>query len=98
MLSLSRYYVRPCSKPQKRAAIALAVRVGSVVETEEERGIAHILEHLVRITVGIGGHGRRALFERISGGCWNDRRAHHVHVEGAAAAVERLFRLQARRP
>ena len=44
-----RYYVRPCSKPQKRAAIALAVRVGSVVETEEERGVAHILEHLVRL-------------------------------------------------
>lgn len=95
MLSLSRYYVRPCSKPQKRAAIALAVRVGSVVETEEERGIAHILEHLVRITVGIGGHGRRALLERIRGRRWNDRRG--ASCEGAAAAVERLFRLQARR-
>ena len=42
-----RYYVRPCSKPQNRAAIALAVRIGSVVETEQERGVAHILEHLV---------------------------------------------------
>lgn len=43
-----RYYVRPCSKPPKRAAIALAVKVGSVVEDEEARGVAHILEHLVQ--------------------------------------------------
>lgn len=40
------YYVRPCKKPAQRAAIALAVRVGSVLETEQERGVAHILEHL----------------------------------------------------
>ncbi len=41
--------MRPCSKPAQRAAIALAVKVGSVVETEEERGVAHILEHLVSV-------------------------------------------------
>eukprot|EP00899_Mesostigma_viride_P018829 jgi/Mesvir1/26948/Mv20668-RA.1 len=40
------YYVRPNEKPKERAALALAVRVGSVLETEEERGVAHILEHL----------------------------------------------------
>lgn len=27
-------------------AIALAVRVGSVVETDAEQGLAHIVEHL----------------------------------------------------
>eukprot|EP00850_Spirogloea_muscicola_P005254 SM000023S07710 [mRNA] locus=s23:983129:990756:- [translate_table: standard] len=40
------YYVRRNSKPKLRAAIALGVRVGSLVETEEERGVAHIVEHL----------------------------------------------------
>eukprot|EP00240_Pyramimonas_obovata_P014520 CAMPEP_0118953032 /NCGR_PEP_ID=MMETSP1169-20130426/55831_1 /TAXON_ID=36882 /ORGANISM="Pyramimonas obovata, Strain CCMP722" /LENGTH=188 /DNA_ID=CAMNT_0006900391 /DNA_START=275 /DNA_END=838 /DNA_ORIENTATION=- len=40
------YYVRPNKKPLQRAAMALVVRVGSVAETEEERGVAHICEHL----------------------------------------------------
>ncbi|KAJ9547899.1 hypothetical protein OSB04_020442 [Centaurea solstitialis] len=47
-----RYYVRSNSKPKMRAALALAVNVGilihdsSVLEDEEERGVAHIVEHL----------------------------------------------------
>jgi len=40
------YYVRSCKKPAARAALSLAVRVGSVLEEEEERGVAHIVEHL----------------------------------------------------
>ncbi|CAM6103151.1 unnamed protein product [Calypogeia fissa] len=40
------YYVRRNSKPRLRAALALGVRVGSVLELEEERGVAHIVEHL----------------------------------------------------
>ena len=38
--------MRKCQKPRGRAALALVVKVGSVVETEEERGVAHIVEHL----------------------------------------------------
>ncbi|KAL6755922.1 Metalloenzyme, LuxS/M16 peptidase-like protein [Haematococcus lacustris] len=40
------YYVRPCSKPKERAALALVVKVGSVVEEDSEAGVAHIVEHL----------------------------------------------------
>ncbi|ONH97864.1 hypothetical protein PRUPE_7G214900 [Prunus persica] len=40
------YYVRCNSKPRMRAALALAVKVGSVLEEENERGVAHIVEHL----------------------------------------------------
>ncbi|RWR72552.1 zinc protease PQQL-like protein isoform X1 [Cinnamomum micranthum f. kanehirae] len=40
------YYVRSNSKPKMRAALSLAVKVGSVLEEEEERGVAHIVEHL----------------------------------------------------
>ncbi|WOL03023.1 zinc protease PQQL-like [Canna indica] len=40
------YYVRCNPKPRMRAALALAVKVGSVLEDEEERGVAHIVEHL----------------------------------------------------
>lgn len=40
------YYVRSNPKPRMRAALALAVKVGSVLEEEDERGVAHIVEHL----------------------------------------------------
>ncbi|KAK8921287.1 hypothetical protein KSP39_PZI019966 [Platanthera zijinensis] len=40
------YYVRCNPKPRMRAALALAVKVGSVLEEDEERGVAHIVEHL----------------------------------------------------
>ena len=41
-----RYYVQKTHKPKDRAALALAVDVGSIAETEEERGVAHLVEHL----------------------------------------------------
>ena len=44
--SSCRYFVRTCKRPQERAALALAVRVGSAVERDEEQGVAHIVEHL----------------------------------------------------
>ncbi|KAH7572183.1 hypothetical protein JRO89_XS04G0216300 [Xanthoceras sorbifolium] len=40
------YYVRCNSKPKMRAALSLAVKAGSVLEEEDERGVAHIVEHL----------------------------------------------------
>lgn len=41
-----RYAVFANAVPQGRASLRLAVRVGSLNETEEERGVAHFLEHL----------------------------------------------------
>ncbi|KAF9620781.1 hypothetical protein IFM89_014616 [Coptis chinensis] len=40
------YYVRSNSKPKMVAALALAIKVGSVAEEEAERGVAHIVKHL----------------------------------------------------
>ncbi|KAL8039560.1 hypothetical protein ABFX02_10G043800 [Erythranthe guttata] len=40
------YYVSTNSTPKKRAALSLVVNVGSILEEEEERGVAHIVEHL----------------------------------------------------
>lgn len=40
------YYVRRNAKPEDRAALALVVNIGSFAEEEEERGVAHIVEHL----------------------------------------------------
>jgi predicted Zn-dependent peptidase len=50
-----RYYVHRAQKPKDRAALALAVDVGSVAEEEDERGVAHLVEHLAfRATQNFG--------------------------------------------
>ena len=40
-----RYYIRQNSRPEKRAELRLVVNAGSIQETENERGFAHVLEH-----------------------------------------------------
>jgi predicted Zn-dependent peptidase len=50
-----RYYVHVTQKPKDRAALALAVDVGSVAEEEDEQGVAHLVEHLAfRATKSFG--------------------------------------------
>ena len=41
-----RYYVRANARPEKRAELILAVDAGSVLESEDQRGLAHFLEHM----------------------------------------------------
>lgn len=40
------YYVRRHEKPEKRAQIWLAVNAGSVLEDDDQRGLAHFVEHM----------------------------------------------------
>jgi zinc protease len=40
------YYVRANGKPQKRAELWLVVNAGSVLEDDDQRGLAHFLEHM----------------------------------------------------
>lgn len=41
-----RYYVRENHEPEGRAELRLAVNAGSVLENEDQRGLAHLLEHM----------------------------------------------------
>jgi zinc protease len=41
-----RYYVRTNRKPEKRAELRLVVNAGSVLEDEDQRGLAHFVEHM----------------------------------------------------
>ncbi|HEU4643678.1 MAG TPA: insulinase family protein [Gemmatimonadaceae bacterium] len=41
-----RYYVRRNAKPEKRAELRLVVNAGSVLEDDDQRGLAHFLEHM----------------------------------------------------
>ena len=41
-----RYYLLENTQPEGRAFLTLAVNAGSVLETEEERGLAHFVEHM----------------------------------------------------
>jgi zinc protease len=41
-----RYYILENSRPENRAYLTLAVNAGSVLETDEEQGLAHFVEHM----------------------------------------------------
>src|SRR5688572_16414644 len=41
-----RYYVRKNGRPEKRVTMHLVVKAGSVDETDQQRGLAHFLEHM----------------------------------------------------
>ncbi len=40
------YYVLPHKKPEKRAYLRLVVNAGSVLEDEDQQGLAHFVEHM----------------------------------------------------
>jgi zinc protease len=41
-----RYYVRANRKPEKRAELRLVVKAGSILEDEDQQGLAHFVEHM----------------------------------------------------
>ena len=41
-----RYYIRENHKPEKRAELRLVVNAGSILEDDDQRGLAHFLEHM----------------------------------------------------
>ena len=41
-----RYYIRKNNLPEKRAELRLAVNVGSLVEEDDQQGLAHFVEHM----------------------------------------------------
>ncbi len=40
------YYIRKNAKPEKKVELRLAVNTGSVLENEDQRGLAHFMEHM----------------------------------------------------
>jgi zinc protease len=41
-----RYYIRHNAKPEKRAELRLVVNAGSILEDDDQRGLAHFVEHM----------------------------------------------------
>src|SRR5437868_1446688 len=41
-----RYYLRANKQPQGRAALRLVVNAGSILEDDDQRGLAHFVEHM----------------------------------------------------
>ncbi|MBI9098190.1 MAG: insulinase family protein, partial [Spirochaetaceae bacterium] len=41
-----RYYIRENTYPENRAVLRLAVNAGSVLEDEDQQGLAHFVEHM----------------------------------------------------
>src|SRR4051812_2489384 len=40
------YYIRRNSKPEKKVELRIAVKVGSIMEDDDQRGLAHFTEHM----------------------------------------------------
>jgi zinc protease len=40
------YYIRKNKTPEKRVTMYLAVKAGSILETDQQRGVAHFVEHM----------------------------------------------------
>ena len=40
------YYIRKNAKPEKKIELRLAVNAGSVLEDNDQRGLAHFMEHM----------------------------------------------------
>jgi zinc protease len=61
-----RYYIRENHKPEKRAELRLVVNAGSVLEDEDQRGLAHMVEHMTfRGTKGFAGNQISSYLESI---------------------------------
>ena len=41
-----RYFIRESQEPENRAVMRLVIRVGSIVEDDDQLGLAHVLEHM----------------------------------------------------
>src|SRR5215831_6071445 len=41
-----RFYVRPNARPARQAELRLVVKAGSVLEDDDQRGLAHFVEHM----------------------------------------------------
>ena len=41
-----RFYIRPNPKPSRQAELRLVVKAGSVLEDDDQRGLAHFVEHM----------------------------------------------------
>src|SRR5260370_3286727 len=41
-----RYYIRRNKKPEKRAELRLVVKTGSILEEDDQQGMAHVVEHM----------------------------------------------------
>src|SRR6218665_1526653 len=40
------YYIRKNSRPEKKAELRLAINAGSILETDDQQGLAHFMEHM----------------------------------------------------
>jgi zinc protease len=72
-----RYYIRANAKPEKRAELRLVVKAGSILEDDDQQGLAHFVEHMAfngtehfpedgdRVVHGVAGHALRSRHQRL---------------------------------
>ena len=92
-----RYYIRRNTRPEKRVALQLAVKAGSVDEADDQQGLAHLLEHMAfngtkRFKPG-------DLAAPVTGAGWaaSTPSLRTIHVRASAGRHRQAFRRRARR-
>lgn len=77
------YYVQANCEPPKRCELTVVLKVGSIHEEENERGIAHMLEHLTfRASKGGGGNDNGSHAAAAGGGGEEFSLVHHLEANG----------------
>ncbi len=41
-----KYYIKPNPKPEKKVELRLAINAGSILEDDDQQGLAHFMEHM----------------------------------------------------
>ncbi len=96
-----RYYVRPTRQPGGRAELRLVVKAGSVLEDDDQRGLAHFVEHMAfngsrnfpqqAISTFMQGIGMR-FGAHVNAHTGFDETVYELHIPtGDAAVVERAL-------
>ena len=60
-----RYYIRQNQRPENRAELRLVLNAGSVLEDDDQRGLAHVVEHMA--FNGTESFPRQALVDYLEG-------------------------------
>ena len=84
-----RYFIRTTRRPEKRAELRLVVNVGSIVEDDDQQGLAHFVEHMAfngtknfpkQETVDVSRIARHAV--RPEHQCLHELRRDRLHAAG----------------
>jgi zinc protease len=81
-----RYYIRVNEQPKNRAELRLVVNAGSVLEDDDQRGLAHFVEHMAFNGTRATFRSRRIAFPQSTGMHFGAHQRHQLRPDGLRTA------------